>query len=155
MADDMGLPMAWARVHISETTWRIYSIWSSMEFLPEASFGLRVLSLHLSVCLCINHKFVCAIAVQVRITKFGSEVQNTLVKISIFLGGDLPWPWPRSNLTLKSKFTPFWAYQCNNCDNSSPIQGRRSPNLDQECKTHWLRSLLFWGLLDLKLQGQI
>ena len=26
-----------------------------------------------------------------------------------------------------------------------------SPNLDQECKTPWLRSLLFWGFIDLDL----
>ena len=30
-----------------------------------------------------------------------------------------------------------------------------SPNLDQRCKRPWLRSLLFWGAIDLELQGQI
>ena len=30
-----------------------------------------------------------------------------------------------------------------------------SPNLDHKCKTPWLRSLLFLGLIDLELQGQI
>ena len=30
-----------------------------------------------------------------------------------------------------------------------------SPNLDQRCKIPWLRSLLFCGLIDLDLQGQI
>ena len=30
-----------------------------------------------------------------------------------------------------------------------------SPNLDQKCKTTWLRSLLFLDLIDLELQGQI
>ena len=30
-----------------------------------------------------------------------------------------------------------------------------SPNLDQRCKRPWLRSLLFFGLIDLALQGQI
>ena len=30
-----------------------------------------------------------------------------------------------------------------------------SPNLDQRCKTPWLRSLLFWGSINLDLQGQI
>ena len=35
--------------------------------------------------------------IQVRITKFGPEVQNSLVKVPIILGGN--WPWPsRSNL---------------------------------------------------------
>ena len=32
------------------------------------------------------------------------------------------WPWPsRSNLTSKSKFTPFWASPC---DNSSPVRAK-------------------------------
>ena len=31
----------------------------------------------------------------------------------------------------------------------------QSPNLDQKCKTPWLRSLLFLGFIDLDLQGQI
>ena len=30
-----------------------------------------------------------------------------------------------------------------------------SPNLDQRCKTPWLRCLLFWGAIDIDLQGQI
>ena len=30
-----------------------------------------------------------------------------------------------------------------------------SPNLDQRCKRPWLRSLLFLGMIDLDLQGQI
>ena len=62
------------------------------------------------------------------ITKFGSEVQNTLVKIHIV--------WGRLTLTfkfkfkLKSKFTPFWA--CLH-DNASPFK-LGSPNLDQRCR---------------------
>ena len=44
--------------------------------------------------------------IQARITKFGPEVQNTLVKIPIVLGGK--WPWPsRSNLTYKVNFFCF------------------------------------------------
>ena len=31
----------------------------------------------------------------------------------------------------------------------------QSPKLGQRCKTPWLRSLLFWGFIDLDLQGQI
>ena len=30
-----------------------------------------------------------------------------------------------------------------------------SPNLDQRCKTPWLRSLLFWCAINLDLEGQI
>ena len=75
----------------------------SQLFLPEASFGLRVLSLPASVCVyvcvCGNHLLVRAITCH-----------------------------------------PFKL---------------ESPNLDQKSKTPWLRSLLFWGLIDLELQGQI
>ena len=83
-----------------------------MQFLPEASFGLRVLSLPVSVCVCVYQSLAClhdnSSPVQARITKFGPEKQNTLVKIPIVLGGN--WPWPsRSNLTSNSKLTPFWA----------------------------------------------
>ena len=78
-------------------------------FLPEASYGLRVLSLPASVCVCVcvcmcvcvsvNHQFVRTIT-------------------------------------------------CH------PLK-LQSPNLDQKCKTPWLRSLLFLGFIDLDLQGQI
>ena len=71
--------------------------------LPEASFGLRVLSspasVCVSVCVCVNHLLVRAIT------------------------------WDLFKLG--------------------------SPNLDQRCKRPWLRSLLFWGAIDLDLQGQI
>ena len=67
--------------------------------LPEASFGLRVLSLPASVHVGVNHELVRAI-------------------------------------------TCDW-FQL------------ESTNLNQTCKTSWLRSLLFWGLIDLDLQGQI
>ena len=76
-----------------------YVIW----FLPEASFGLQVLSLAASVCLCVcvcgNHLLVRAITCH-----------------------------------------PFKL---------------EPPNLDQKNKTPWLRSLLFWGVIDFELQGQI
>ena len=58
--------------------------------------------------------------IQARITKFGPEVQNTLVKVPIVLGGNQLWP-SRSNLRSKSKFTPFWVCPHHN---SSPIQAR-------------------------------
>ena len=60
-------------------------------FLPEASFGLRVLSLPVSVCVCVYQSLACpddnSSPVQARITKFGPEKQNTLVKFPIVLGG--------------------------------------------------------------------
>ena len=74
------------------------------EFLPEASFGLRVLSSPASVCVsvCVCQSLACPRdnlrPVQARIAKFGPKMQKTLVKVPIVLGGN--WPWPsRSNLT--------------------------------------------------------
>ena len=51
---------------------------------------------------------------------FGPKMQNTLVKVPVVLCTDRPWPL-RSNLTWKSKFTPYWACPHHN---SSPIQAR-------------------------------
>ena len=101
----------WVTVHWTTFTINAYDSVESMHhnkanftlFLPEASFGLRVLSLPpsfcLCVCVCVNHLLVRAITCR-----------------------------------------PFKL---------------ESPNLDQKSKTPWLRSLLFWGLIDLELQGQI
>ena len=80
----------------------------------------------LCLCVCVYQSLACpddnSSPVQARITKFGPEKQNTLVKFPIVLGGK--WPWPsRSNLTPNSKLTPFWA--CPN-HNSPPILVRIS-----------------------------
>ena len=91
--------------------------------LPEDNCGLRVLSLPASVCVsvrpCVNHELVRAMThhpSKLGSTNLDHRCKNTLAKIPIVLGGD--WPWPsRSNLTSKSRFTPFWACPC---DNSSP-----------------------------------
>ena len=91
-------PLAWGK---APTSW----LFCPLSFLPEASFGLRVLSSPASVCLsvclcvCINHLLVRTITHQ--------------------------------PLTLES------------------------PNLDERRKTPWLRCLLFLGVIDLDLQGQI
>ena len=69
------------------------------QFWPS---GIVVASVCLSVCLCVRQSLACPrdnlSPVQARITKFGPEEQNTLVKIPIVLG--VNWPWTsRSNLT--------------------------------------------------------
>ena len=81
----------------------------------------------LSACPCNNSG-----PVQAKITKFAPKMQKTLVKqpkvrlcishvkVPIVLWTDRPWP-SRSNLTWKSKFTPFWACPRHN---SPPIQAR-------------------------------
>ena len=72
------------------------------------------------------------------------------LRTSLFCGGD--WPWPsRSNLTSKSKFNPFWVVHM---ITHHPFK-LGPPNLNQRYKIPWLRSLLFWGAIDLHLQGQI
>ena len=71
---------------------------SGASFLPEASFGLRVLSSPASVCvsMCVC-QYVCqSLAsprdnsgpVQARIGKFGPKMQKTLVKVPLVLGGN-------------------------------------------------------------------
>ena len=60
---------------------------SDQQFLPEASFGLRVLSSPASVGLCarvcVYQSRACphdnSSPIQARITKFGPEMQNTFV----------------------------------------------------------------------------
>ena len=97
-------------------------------FLPEVSFGHRVLSSPVSVglCVCVYQSRACphdnSSPSQARITKFGPEMQNTLVWVPIVFGDDRPWS-SRSNLTWKSNFTSFWA-----CSHhySSAIQARIS-----------------------------
>ena len=76
------------------------------------------------MCVCVYQSRACphdnSSPIQARITKFGPEMQNTLVWVPIVLGDDRPWS-SRSNLTWKSNFTPFWA-----CSHhySSAIQAR-------------------------------
>ena len=79
----------------------------ALMFLPEASFGLRALSLPASVCLCVCLS-VCV------------SVNPVLV---------------RAINHHAFKLEPS--------------------NLDKRCKRTWLRSLLFWGAIDLDFQDQI
>ena len=103
------------------------SIYLLSFFLPEASIGLRVLSLPASVCVCVrpcvNQELVRAIThdpYQLGSPNLDCKCKRPWLRSLLFWGGD--WPWPsRSNWTSKSKFTPFWA--CPR-DNSSPGQAR-------------------------------
>ena len=93
-----------------------FFVWSNLQvstlgvFLPEASFGLRVLSLPVSVGLCVRVRVYQSQAcphdnsplLPARIAKFGTKVQGTLVKVPIVFGDDRSWP-SRSNLIWKSK----------------------------------------------------
>ena len=65
---------------------------SDLPCLPGANFGLLLLSLPTSVCVCINPEFVHVITFRARITKIWSrKVKNMLIKIIRVLVFD--WPW--------------------------------------------------------------
>ena len=74
------------------------------------------------VCVSVCQSWACphdnSPLVQARITKFGTKVHKTLVKVPIVFGDDRPSP-SRSNLTWKSNFTSFWACPPHN---SSAVQ---------------------------------
>ena len=84
-------------------------IFTRGQFWPS---GIVVACVCVCVCLSVCQSLAClrdnSGPIQARITKFGPKMQKTLVKVSIVLWTDRPWP-SRSNLTWKSKFTPFWA----------------------------------------------
>ena len=128
--------MVWLKLSMI-IEWAPLCYWSHHFYpRPVLAFGycrcLRVcVYMCVSVCLCVRQSWACpsdnSSTVQARITKFGPEKQNTLVKIPIVFWGN--WPWPSmSNLTSNSKLTPFWA-----CPNhySPPILVRIS-KLGQE-----------------------
>ena len=129
-----------------------------MIFLPEASFGLRVLSLPasvcVSVCLSVCQSLVCPSDnsghVSARITKFGPNMQNTLVRVPIVLWTDRPWLQGQIQLEIPNLL--HFELVCN-IPHHSFKPG--SSNLNQRCKIHWLRSRLFCGAIDLDLRVQI
>ena len=124
----------------------IYALDFLNEFLPEASFGLWVLSSPVSVCVsvCVCESVCQSLAclrdnlvpVQARIAKFGPTMQKTLVKVPIVLGGNILWP-SRSNLTSKSEFTQFELVRT---ITHHPFK-LGSLNLDQRWKIAWWRYL--------------
>ena len=109
---------------------------------PILAWGYRHY-LHQSVCVCVSTPSLSVpqLPVLSRITKFGPEVptKTLWLRSLLFLEAiDLD---PEGQIQLKNpNLPPFWA--CH------PFK-LGSPNLDQRCKTPWLRSLLFWGQLTL------
>ena len=92
---------------------------------PVLAFGYcRCLRLCVRVFVCVYQSWACphdnSPLVQARITKFGTKVQKTLVKVPIVFWHDRPWP-SRSNLTWKSNFTSFLACPPHN---SSAVEAR-------------------------------
>ena len=77
-------------------------------------------------------------------------MQNTLVKMSIILGViDLDL---QGQIQLESRILPHFELVRTITFHSFKLE---SPNLDHKCILVRLRCLLFWGLIDLDLQGQI
>ena len=122
-----------------------------LHFLPEDSFGLQVLSLPASVCVCA---YVCqsqpcrqdnTSPIQARIIKFGLEVENTLIKTHIVLGGDQRW-YPRSNLKMKTLLHFQLVHTI-----THHLFNLESRNLVQWCTIPWWRSLLYLRLIDVYL----
>ena len=115
---------------------------------PVLAFGNIVIAcVCVSVSVCAYQSLACphdnSSPVQARITKFRSEVQNTSLlfwgAIDLDLQGQI---WLR-NLNL-----PHFELVRTV---TSHLLKLESPNLHQRCKTVWLRSLLFWGLIDVDL----
>ena len=126
------------------------------QFLPLASFGLRVLllpaSVCVSMCLCVYQSLACphdnSGTIQTRITKFGPKMQKTLF-FFIVLGAvnlDL-----QGQIQLKSLTLPNFDLVHTIIRHMFKL---RSPNLHQRCKIAWLRPLLFWVAIDLDLHSK-
>ena len=88
-----------------------------------------------TVCVCQSRACPCnnswLVQVTGRITKFGSKVQNTMLKVPFFLESD--WPWAFYPI-LRFKITPAITHHPFNLG---------SADLDQRCKATLLRSLMF------------
>ena len=116
---------------------------------PVLAFGYCH-RLRLWVCVCVYQSRACphdnSSPIQAQITKFGPEMQNTLVWVPIVFGDDRPWS-SRSNLSWKSNFTPFWA-----CSHhySSAIQARIT-KFGPKCILALPRSLLILDLIGFDL----
>ena len=73
------------------------------------------------------------------------KVQNTLVTVPIVSGGGARLALTfKAKCHLKVKFYPVLSFKFVRVITAPPFN-LGSTNLDQRCKTTWLRSLLFWG----------
>ena len=150
-------PMIIGKILWFNTRGICYSVWGNTPVFTRGQFfGLRVLSLPapVRVCLSVCQSLACphdnSGPVQARITKFEPKMQNTLVKVPFVLWSHRPWI-SMKNLTWNSNLPNFKLVRT---ITHHPFK-LRSLNLDQKCKIHWLRSLLFWEAIDVDLQSQI
>ena len=84
----------------NKKVWNGQSIFTRVQFWPSG-IVVACVCVYVCVCLCVRQSWACpsdnSSTVQARITKFGPEKQNTLVKIPIVFFGQ----W---TLTFKVKF---------------------------------------------------
>ena len=118
---------------------------------PVLAFGYwHCLRLRICPCVCVYHSLACpydnSSAVQARVAKFGTEVQNTLFNIPIILGMinlDI-----QDQNSFKSRILlHFELVRTITCHPVKP----ESPNLDQKCILVQLRSLLILGVIKHQL----
>ena len=128
------------------------------EFLPKASFGLRVLSLPASVCLCVRPS-VCVFGKHLLVRaithhpfKLGSpnldhRCKRPWLRSLLFWGGD--WTWPsRSNWTPNQNLPHFELVHAMT-HHQLKLQ---FPNLEQKCILALFRSVPILGLIEIDLQ---
>ena len=157
-ADRIGwFPLSWFFLRSSPlgTKWPPFR----RRFLSEASFGLRVLSLPASVCVCVCPSVRQSLLLVRAITrdpfKLGSPNLDQRCKrpwlISLLFWGAIDHDL-QGQIQLKSQNLPH--FELVRTIARYPFK-LGSPNLDQICKIAWFRSLLFWVAINLDLQSQI
>ena len=129
--------------------------------LPKASFGLRVLLLPASVCLCVSVCVCLSVCVSVNPELVRAKTRHPFKLETTNLDKRCKTAWLRSllffgaiNLDLQCQSPNLPFLEPVRTITHQPFK-LGSPNLDQRCKTPWLSSLLFWGAIDLDLQDQI
>ena len=119
-----------------------YAIFTRGQFWPS---GIVIAHVCVFVSVCVYQSLACphdnASAVQARITKFESQVQNALVKIPIILG--------LIDLDLQDRILPHFEFVRSITCQWFKLE---SPNLDKKYILVQLRSLLILGVIDLQLQ---
>ena len=122
--------------------------------LPEASFGLRVLTSPASVCvsvwMCINHLLVHTITHQpftLESPNLNERRKTPWLRCLLFLGVinfDI-----QGQIWLESRILPHFELVCTITFHLFKLE---SPHLDQKCILIQFRSLLILGVINLQLQ---
>ena len=135
-------------------TYTFLSIFTRGQFWPSGIVIACVcVSVRVSVCVCINHLLVHMITHQpfmLESPNFDERHKTPWLRCLLFWGViDLDL---QGQIYLESRNLPHFELVRTITFHSFKLE---SSNLDQECILVRLRSLLFWGLIDLDLQCQI